>query len=150
VKKNLNAVFIEGVKAPTSGRVTYWDQKTHGLGLRLSEGSRKSWVLYYRRQGQQRWLQLGTYPPLSLADARELAKDKLADVQKGGDPSSERRDARAAGTFAHLTERYLTEYAARNKKLSSIKEDTRNINRELVPLWVQGKLTTSCARTRSR
>jgi integrase len=72
---------------------------------------------------------------MSLADARELAKEKLADVQKGGDPTIEKRRALAADTFEALANRYLDEHARRHKKERSIKEDERNIRRELLPIW---------------
>jgi len=47
-----------------------FDTHTHGLVLRL--GSRtKTWYFSYRNGGPSRWLRLGTYPALSLADARK-------------------------------------------------------------------------------
>jgi len=82
-----------------------------------------------------RWMKLGSYPVLTLADAREQAKNKLADVQKGVDVASERKAARDAGSFSELCERYLKEHARQKKKPGSAYEDERIINRELFPNW---------------
>jgi hypothetical protein len=75
-------LFVDSVKPPTKGQITYWDQKIAGFGLRLSDGGARSWTIAYRYEGRMRWLKLGTYPTLKLADARDMARNKLADVQK--------------------------------------------------------------------
>jgi integrase len=99
----------------------------------------------YRHQGRQRWYTIGTYPPLSLAEARKIAKRKLADVQKGGDPATEAIEERKAlegrDTFAWLAGLYLEKHARPFKRASSVREDERNISRELLPLWGSRKAT---------
>ena len=72
---------------------------------------------------------------MSLVDARKQAKDALADVQKGIDPAAEKQSARAADTFGALAARYLKEWAHEMKKPRSVKEDERNIKKDLLPLW---------------
>jgi integrase len=135
--QTLTAAFIESAKPPQVGQACFWDRKVSGFGLRVSQGGRKSWVLLYRPKGQtnSRWLTLGTHPPLSLADARELAKDKLADIQKGGDPAADLRRSCGTSTFGELTRRYLVEWATEEKKESSKNEDERVINHDLLPAW---------------
>ena len=135
MRKNLTSVLLEGIKPPANGQAAYWDKKVTGLGFRVSRGGRRTWVLAYRYEGRMRWLTLGTYPILSLADARDLAKVKLHVVQTGGDPVAEKHKTRDADTFAVLAERYLNEHARRFKKASSTREDERNIRNELLPLW---------------
>jgi len=138
MRTSLNASMVAGQGiTPKSGegRRTYWDKNLSGFGLRVTETGHKTWVLAYRREGRLRWYTIGTYPPLSLADARELAKDKLADAQKGKDPAGEKQELREAETFKVLADRYLSEWAARHKKESSAREDKRNIERSLLPEW---------------
>src|SRR5690242_15834371 len=106
----LTALFVDGVKAPERGQRTYFDHRVPGFGLRVSQGGRKTWVLVYRHQGRLRWYTIGTYPILSLADARNLAKSRLSEVQKGTDVASVKQQATEADTFAQLTHRYLTEH----------------------------------------
>ena len=110
MRTSFNASMVAGQGiTPKSGegRRTYWDKNLSGFGLRVTETGHKTWVLAYRREGRLRWYTIGTYPPLSLADARELAKDKLADAQKGKDPAAEKQQLREADTFKALADRYL-------------------------------------------
>jgi integrase len=93
----------------------------------------------YRHQGRLRRLTLGTYPILSLVDARDLAKTRLADVQRGLDPGQQKQDARDAVIFAALAERYLAEHARMKKRAASIHEDERILKRELLPTWEHRK-----------
>jgi integrase len=148
MRTHLTAAFVEAQKIiPPYGqpRVTYWDSNPKGFGLRVTDGGQKTWVLMYRHKGRQRWYTIGTYPPLSLADARQITKDKLADVQKGVDPAErgkeERRAAAGLDSFAHLAETYLVKHAREHKKPSSIREDERNIAKELLPIWGSRKAT---------
>ncbi|MGO9060057.1 MAG: tyrosine-type recombinase/integrase [Candidatus Binataceae bacterium] len=134
----LTAAQIESIKAPPKGQRCYWDDKVAGLGFRVSQGGRRSWVLLYRknRKGNSRWLTLGTYPPLSLKDAREKAIDALHKVQHDGrDPQAEKQEEKEQLTFAQLADRYLLEYAEHFKRPRSIAQDRRNITKELLPQW---------------
>jgi integrase len=121
---------------PAKGQVLYWDNQIHGLALRISQGGTRTWVLLYRmhRQGNSRWLKLGTCPPLSWKDARDIARDKQADVQKGNDPAVGRQVV-SGGTFGVLAGRYLREYAEQHKRARSVAEDRRNISKDLLPVW---------------
>src|SRR3954465_2959430 len=59
-----------------------------GLWLMISPAGKKTWTVFYRKDGKPRQAALGEYPALSLKDAREellLAKRKISD---GEDPSS--------------------------------------------------------------
>lgn len=137
-RTNLTALFVESVKAPEHGQAAHWDKKLPGFALRLSQGGRKTWVIAYRFEGRLRWLTLGTYPPLTLADARELAKARLADVQKGADPAVAKQDAREQATFAELRQRYFEDYARARKK--SWREDERLLARYVPESWQNRKL----------
>jgi integrase len=135
MRAKLTSLFVESVKPPNAGQVDYWDRKTPGFGLRVSQGGRKAWVLTYRHQGRFRRLTLGTYPILNVADARDLAKIKLAEVQRGIDPATLKRDSREADTFAALADRYMAEHARMKKRASSAHEDEKMLRRALLPAW---------------
>ncbi|MBF6570426.1 MAG: tyrosine-type recombinase/integrase [Candidatus Binataceae bacterium] len=136
MRNSLSAATVVSERlAPARGRRVIWDRKTPGFGLRVTVTGHKTWVVLYRMSGKLRWLTLGTYPPVSLADARKAAKDALADVHKGIDPVAEKQSARAADTFGALAARYLKEWAREMKKPGSVREDERNIGKELLPIW---------------
>jgi len=139
MRVKMTAQFVESVKAPERGQVDYWDERTRGLGLRVSQGGKRAWTVFYRIGGRMRRLTLGPYPSLSLADARRLAATSLGEVHHGNDPATAKREARAAETFGELAALYLERHAKVEKR--SWPEDERIIDRELNPAWKHRKAT---------
>jgi len=114
----------------------FWDQSFPGsFGVRVMKGGRKTFVLMYRTGGRRRRMKLGTYPVLSLAEARRDAFGVLGAVERGEDPAEKRKQDRNAGTFEELAQLYLEMHARPHKKAASIKEDTRILTTYLLPAW---------------
>lgn len=91
------------------------DTQVTGLQLRTRIKG-KAWFLYYRtKAGVERRPKLGDYPTLTAADARRAAREILAKVAAGHDPSAKWQEDRAASTMADLWTRYWTEHAPRKK-----------------------------------
>lgn len=65
-----------------------------GLQLVVSAGGTKSWRLFYRLSGskRRRSMSLGRYPGVSLADARKISSEMLAQASSGTDPKAARID----------------------------------------------------------
>src|SRR5262249_17498428 len=78
---------------------------------------------------------LGTYPVLSLAEARSRARVLLQQVATGLDPASVKQQERRerADTFAALASLYLERHAKARKRSWHI--DERILKRELLPHW---------------
>lgn len=72
---------------------------TSGLYLQIVGGSR-SWVFRYLFMRQRRRMGLGSYPLVSLAEAREAAREALKLRNSGVDPIKAREDAREAARLA--------------------------------------------------
>ena len=49
--------------------------------------------------------------PLTLADARDKAKDTLHEAGQGGDPAADKKAGRLAESVAELVESYLEKHA---------------------------------------
>ena len=130
---------LDAIKPPKTGRVEYWDEEVKGLGLRVSSSGRKTWVLMYRVRGDKRLRRasLGTYPTISLADARDRARDDLRAAAKGHDPAAERKAGREAETFGELAEEYIERYAKKRKK--SWYKDQQALDRDLLPRFRRRK-----------
>ena len=84
--KNLTALSVEKITPPQPhGQIDIFDKSFPGLSLRVSYGGRKAWSFVYRHGGKVRRMQLGTYPALSLAEARErLAHSQTASRARPG------------------------------------------------------------------
>jgi len=110
----LNARKVETAKPSKHG-------DGEGLQLVVSATGARKWVLRFMQEGRAREMGLGSYPEISLADAREraLAERKLA---RGGiDPIAERRKpakAAAIPTFGELADEIASQLAEgfRNEK----------------------------------
>src|SRR5262245_43886130 len=71
-----NAKSIDALK-PGDRPIEYWDSMLPGFGIRVSTRGVKTWTLLYRYRGRLRRLGLGRHSRVSLADARQRAKDGL-------------------------------------------------------------------------
>lgn len=68
-----------------------------GLWLRFREADKVPvWRYRYRFEGKQRTMQIGTYAELSLAKARETARELAARVALGYDVAGEKQERKAA------------------------------------------------------
>lgn len=110
-----------------------WDSTLTGLGLRVYPSGKKSFVLSYRQNGRKRLLTLGKYGVYTIDEARDLATNNLADINKGADPVEAKRQSAKAQTMEELYNIYLERYAKSHKKTWS--EDERRINNHLLPMW---------------
>jgi len=131
----MRAPWVKAIKLEPSEppQVDFFEIKTSGFGLRVTQQGRKTWFCMYRQGGRKRRLTLGTYPALSLADAREEANRNLSAVTLGADPAAQKKANRLAETFSELAKDYLEKYAKIHKR--SWREDERLIKRELLPEW---------------
>ena len=66
-----------------------------GLYLRKQTRDGASWTLRYRFGGRDRWITLGNYPDMSLAEARIEARQARVQVDKQQDPIALRRAVQA-------------------------------------------------------
>ena len=100
----LSATFIRTVKEVG----TYSDG--NGLNLRVEESGSKHWIQRVTIYGKRRNLGLGSYPSVSLADARKAAWTNATMISEGRDPIAEKREEKAAQkrpptpTFAKASE----------------------------------------------
>jgi integrase len=138
MRVKLTTQFIEAMKPPERGQVDCWDTKVTGLGLRVSQGGKKTWTVLYRKDGIGRRLTLkGAYPVIGLADARRLAGAALRDVAHGDDPAADKQAARDADSFGDLAAVYLERHAKVEKR--SWREDERTLEHDLLPVWKNRK-----------
>ena len=66
-----------------------------GLGLNVSETGGRSWVLRYQISGKRRDMGLGGYPDITLAQARESARDARTKLVQGINPVEDSRSIRS-------------------------------------------------------
>jgi hypothetical protein len=130
---------LDAIRSPASGQLDYWDADHPGFGLRVSAGGRKAWVAMYRHGNVKRRLTLGTYPALSLAEAREKASAAHHTVQyEGADPATVKKAERTAETFAEIAADYIERHAKRHKR--SWRKDVLILETDALPRFGKRKV----------
>jgi len=71
-----------------------------GMFLLVTPAGGKWWRLKYRFGGKEKMLAMGTYPDVSLSDAREARDDAKKLLRKGIDPGEAKKAKKAAGVLA--------------------------------------------------
>jgi integrase len=131
---------IEALGTPARD-LTVFDDDLAGFGLRLKPSGSRSYLIQYRnRGGRTRRLTLGPYGRLTPQEARDLAVQLLAAVDRGEDPSEQRFAALRAPTLEEFAERYLAEHAATKKKPSSVTADRKLLRRFILPAFGKRKM----------
>lgn len=128
----LTSRLIDALR-PGSTRTQIFDELVPGLMLRVSPSGAKSWSVLYRHRRRLRRLTLGSAAVVSLADARERAREALRDTSKGADPAARKKSDRSAATMESLIDAYLAQHAKRKKR--SWKADDRIARTEILSVW---------------
>ena len=96
-----------------------------GLQLWVQPNGSKLWRLAFRFSGKQKLLALGAYPIVSLADARQARDAAKRSLAGGADPSTEKREAKAAqlakgDTFRTVAEEYVQKLTREGRALTTL------------------------------
>lgn len=135
----LTDAFVKGARCEPGRRLReFRDEGVRGLELRVTCGGSKSWRLHYTRRsdGKRRVVGLGSYPSMSLKDARTKAKRVQADIEDRetrADPAAGVRERRAAPTFNELADDWLDRHARPNKSPRAVRDDISMLDRHVLP-----------------
>jgi integrase len=133
----LTAATVEKMK-PTDRRQEIPDDLCTGLYLTVQPTGKKGWQVRYRHAGVHRRMTLGGYPTLSLADARQRARDTMAAASEGRDPAEEVRAAKAPKPQDDRDKirALVGDYAKRHlAKLKSGDDVSAQFRRHILPAW---------------
>ena len=133
---NLTARTVANLRP---GAQPYYVVDTTKLALRVAPDGSKTWSVRYRIGRAQRRLTLGSLSVLTLADARQRAKDALKLVADGVDPAQVKQDRRDADTVADFADTYIKRAKAPDSdgrpKKKSWKTDEARIAKDVLPHW---------------
>ena len=139
----LSKTIVEKLQ-PKGLEAIFWDEGIPGFGVRVKESGGRSYAIQYRNRedGRSRRMTLGPHGPLlTYQQARDRARDILADALRGGNPAQDRVNCRRAPHMATLCDAYLKDHAEKKKRASSIKTDRSFIERFILPALGQRKVT---------
>lgn len=122
---------LDSLPLPEAGKRTeYSDDRVPDLRLRVTSTGAKSFCVFKRvRGGSPIRETLGSYPAMTIDQARTKAAEVVANIAGGANPSEVRRAARGELTFGQLFNEYLERHARPNKR--TWKQDQQNYDRYL-------------------
>lgn len=121
-KKTLTHSFISNLKPPEKGkRIEYYDEVVEGLLLRITHTGHRSFSFRYGPTGKR--YTIGNFSDVTLAQARDKAKDLKYKVKQGEDPQADKLAKRRKPK-----EKSVKELAELFKKrhFPKLKESTQN------------------------
>jgi integrase len=94
-----------------------------GLTFTLSVAGTASWILRYRAAGRAKELTIGNFPDIGLAEARKIAREKRAEIDKSGDPAIDKKRVKALAMKDWTVRALIDDY--REKILSDLAVSTQ-------------------------
>lgn len=117
--------------------IEYTDTDIPGFKLAVTKAGRKTFSLRYSFREQKRAARIGEFPGISLAEARTIAQEMRALLDRGIDPQEQRDRERASPSFEQFAESYL-EYSRQHKR--SWKDDESKLRLHLLPRWSRKRI----------
>jgi len=111
MKRKLTTKFIEGQKPDPSKRLDFRDELMPGLVLRISTSGNRTFCLHKRINGKMRRLTIGRFGVVSLAEARERARQVLYEVETGKFEQITGIEVETKPTLGDVIPDYIEKYA---------------------------------------
>lgn len=119
------------------------DTETPGFLLKVSPSGRKTFMVQYRTEGgERRKPAIGLLGQLTVYQARDIAKDLLARVRQGEDPSLDRKKLRANPTMRELCPEFIERHAEAVCKPSTVAGYRSIIKVHIIPKLGKLKVDT--------
>lgn len=126
MKIKLTNHYVERAKAESGKRTIIRDTELIGFCLRISQSS-KVFLCEKRLKGKIIKVTIGSYPAVSVLDARDAAREILSKIERGIDPREEiNAEVIKSVTLGHAFEKFIE---IRRLKPLTVKDYTGLINR---------------------
>lgn len=113
---NFTKQAIQNLPTPQNKRADYSDEKIKGLILNVRTSGTKSFYVYKKIKGYPERIFLGTFPDLTIENARKMAISKLADIANGINPQDCVREIKKEYTFEEMFQEYMERYSKKHKR----------------------------------
>ncbi|MHA6687665.1 tyrosine-type recombinase/integrase [Mesorhizobium sp. A556] len=114
---------VDAIK-PNDTDVYVFDNELIGFGIRVRKTGAMSYIARYRaasgRSAPVRRITIAKVGKITPDQARDRAKELLADVVKGADPAKERSEYRKAPTFEEVAKKFLEHIEAKRKPATAL------------------------------
>lgn len=127
---NFTKAAIEQMVAPQGENRRYvYDTKESCLLVQITGNGRKTFQLYKKHMGKPVRVTIGTFPELTVEQARKKAREIKVSLTNGENPNDKLKQQRQEMTFAGLFEIYMERHSKIKKR--TWQEDHRYFDRHL-------------------
>lgn len=128
-KRNLTSAFVKKDFSDIDKRTEIYDTVVSGFILRITKTGYKSFAYRYWYDGQSRQITIGKADQISLADAREVARQYKDNLRDGINPAMIRRENREADpkSFLQVIDEYKMKHFKKLKPTTKV-DYTRRLN----------------------
>lgn len=117
----------------------YSDTSVIGLKAVVGKGGNKSFSFRYQLPGgRKRCVRIGTFPAIDVAEARKIAMDMRAVLDRRGDPMEQQDRQKAMPTFAEFVRNEYLPFSIQTKK--SACDDASKFKVHLIPKFGERRL----------
>lgn len=134
MKTKLTDRGVKNLKPPTTGRLEVYDTLLPSFGVRVGTTGRRAWFCKYYVYGKEVRETLGTYPALSLDQAREDARKRQRLAAADIDPRSDAMEQRRSN-FEAITEEFIERHVRVRQRPTTQLDFIRHVRKRLVPAW---------------
>ncbi len=136
---NFTKAILATLPLPSQGkRHSFKDSRVKGLIIRVTANGQKTFQLYQKHQGRPVRVTLGTFPDMTIENARRDATKAKGALAGGDNPNVTKNRLRKEITLKQLFDLYMERYSKVEKK--SWKYDEREINKFLSQ-WFNRKIS---------
>jgi len=108
-------------------RSTYYDSDVSKLALRVTHAGSKTFYVVKRAGNEMVWLKLGTFPDMTVEQARNAALVALSSFATNENPAEIRRAKKAELTFGEFFKEYSERYGQQKKSWASMQSNYKHL-----------------------
>ncbi len=139
-KFNFTKTVLDTIPLPPSGqRKRVYDSKMRGLLVEITSTGAKTFWLRRKVNARSNWERIGSYPDLTIEQARNKAAEINGAIAQGHSPFDAHQQWDQELTLGELFHEYLIRHARKKRKTADIME--RDFQRNLGQ-WKDHKLST--------
>jgi hypothetical protein len=130
-KTRLTVAAVERLRPPGAGQIEYFDTHLPAFGLRISYSGTKAWFVTTRVDGKLTRITLGRHPAITLAEARDNARQVIEQAKGGYDPrqihaeAQRQKEKERRTTFGGIAELFMERHVERNLRPNTAREYRR-------------------------
>ncbi|AZL15276.1 tyrosine-type recombinase/integrase [Rickettsiales endosymbiont of Stachyamoeba lipophora] len=132
--------YLDELPNAEPGKRSYYkDSKVNGLEIMVTDKGNKSFKVTKKKNGRIIRVTIGTYPDISIENARKEAFHISAQIAQGINPNEEKHKVKSEITFGEMFHQFMERYSKKHKK--SWIYDEREVNKFCIH-WFKRKASS--------